>query len=628
MKTIPMLSITVLVAGTLFAQEPARRPSRPWKGSAILGNGQVCVVYSDDDRISTQTRHKGIQHFYFDDYTADYVASTAYELEGERSGPAVVRDSVGRASFFATSTRTLLPGRIMKEVRCFVHPRGAAVISLHVKGLTKPAACSYTTRFRKRIVTDRTTTLISLSTQGSVALAEWSNGVIVAAGTKRGQVNIDVSDSTVTIHGKVQVSTPTEVILVPARSVSEALATVRALRSLHDLYDTAARHWETWMTKGRLPFSGTDALRNRLYQDFFKQNLYAAYSASIRGQIPADITGQFTTNAMPQLYPRDAMMCARVFLLTGHYDAARTVIEFWLRSDIPRKSPGEFYARYDAYAKAVDAGSGARYDEPEWDSNGYLIQLLNDYHEKTGVWLADRAFLYELADFLVRRIDHWGLLYEGGIVEWTGYLPATNMICAAALGTAARVARDARDSLRAEIYANASEKISSSLHWMFDRKRMAYTAVRFHGIKAEDNRSISSPAADTLYLWDTSVNFGVLWGYPDHLELVRTNEFLEQNTVILGGGVQYFEAKDNAGLSAYGNDAFFFTTAAAAQYYARGGKPEPAKKHIDWMIRNANVYGLMPERIYRDESDCSPASPLSWCCGEFAAAVLAWSRIK
>jgi hypothetical protein len=35
----------------------------------------------------------------------------------------------------------------------------------------------------------------------------------------------------------------------------------------------------------------------------------------------------------------------------------------------------------------------------------------------------------------------------------------------------------------------------------------------------------------------------------------------------------------------------------------------------------------MPERIFLDESDCSPASPLSWCSAEFAAALLLWSRL-
>jgi GH15 family glucan-1,4-alpha-glucosidase len=90
--------------------------------------------------------------------------------------------------------------------------------------------------------------------------------------------------------------------------------------------------------------------------------------------------------------------------------------------------------------------------------------------------------------------------------------------------------------------------------------------------------------------------------------------------------MQYFDATNNAWLAGYCHDAFFFTTAAAAQYHARWGDARIARNHIEWMIKNANVYGLMPERIFLNQMDCSPASPLSWCCAEFVAALLAWSE--
>jgi GH15 family glucan-1,4-alpha-glucosidase len=100
----------------------------------------------------------------------------------------------------------------------------------------------------------------------------------------------------------------------------------------------------------------------------------------------------------------------------------------------------------------------------------------------------------------------------------------------------------------------------------------------------------------------------------------KTNIFYGLNTVKLKGGVQYFEAHD-PGLAAYGNDLFFFTTAARAQYLAMNGNISDSQKHINWMINNANIYGLMPERIYLNNQDCSDASPLSWCCAEFSVAL-------
>jgi GH15 family glucan-1,4-alpha-glucosidase len=348
-------------------------------------------------------------------------------------------------------------------------------------------------------------------------------------------------------------------------------------------------------------------------------------SANLNGQIPADSTGQFVTNNMPQLYPRDAMMCARVLLLTGHAREARQVIEFWANSQVPMKSPGEWYARYDAHGKPVDAGTGARFDEPEWDANGYFIYLVSKYHESQGVWLVDRALIDQLAGFLVRHIGENGLLEEGGIVEWTGYLPATNMICSAALRTAAAIARQSGAEDKARTYEEASRKIAAALPRMFDPARNTYADVRFSDKKGPNGESLPDRTGAKTYLWDTTANVGAIWGYPNHHELEMSNAFYVANTMKLGGGMQYFDTPD-AGLASYGHAVFFFTTAAASQYESLRGNKAAAKSYIDWMMRNANSYGLMPERIFLDESDSSPASPLSWCSAEFASALLLWSQ--
>ena len=184
---------------------------------------------------------------------------------------------------------------------------------------------------------------------------------------------------------------------------------------------------------------------------------------------------------------------------------------------------------------------------------------------------------------------------------------------------------DFGDKDKANEYLDAYSKISSSLTKMYDKKRETYASVRFTGVKSEDNRSLSERSGEKLYLWDTTVPFGILWGYPDHEKISKSVNFFENNTIKFGGGVQYFEAKDNAWLSGYGSGAFFFTTAALSEYFSMRNEREMAKKHLDWLVKNANSYGSMPERIYPDESDCAPASPLSWCSGEFALSVLKFS---
>ena len=259
---------------------------------------------------------------------------------------------------------------------------------------------------RKEIRTDHNISLASVLESENAAIATWSNGTVVAIAPKSPGAAISVTESTVSIEGRLSGrESGAEILLIPANSRDEALAKVRLFRAKADLEGAAGRYWNAWMDSGKLPLFKSGDPQAARYLEAFKRNLYCVKSAELNGRIPADITGQFVTNGMPQLYPRDAMMCARVLLLSGHAEEARQVIEFWAKPQVPMKTRGEWYARYDAHGKAVDAGSGARFDEPEWDSNGYYIYLLDQYHSTKGVWLADAKFLYELADFLVDHIS-------------------------------------------------------------------------------------------------------------------------------------------------------------------------------------------------------------------------------
>jgi len=610
-----------LTTGAARCGAEAELSPKRWQGSAILGNGTVCAVYSDDVRSISNAGRRGIQHFYYKDFTADYVHSTFFELldaEGRvcESDPARA-DSVTMENFHTTLTKAHLEGGTRVEIRAFAHPEDAIVLTYTVKGPPRDGSYRFWIRLPRRIVTNETIVLEDASKGRGRACFEWSDGTVLAVGTGSGKGRVQAEDLGVVIEGEVG-RKPVTIIITAADSERRALRKLRAVRGDEDPFEAASEYWEDWLARGTVP-----DFPKKKYLDAYLRNLSAVKASCLGGQIPADLTGQFLTHNMPQLYPRDALMCARVLMLTGHLEEAGDVLAFWGDSDVPMKSPGEWYARYDAHGTAVDAGSGARYNEPEWDSNGYYIQLADSYREETGDWLCDPEFLLDLTDFLIEHVDDNGLLFEGGIVEWSGYLPATNMTVAAALMTMSRIALSLGDFEGDVGYRQASERISGALGQMVDRKRGTYADVRPAGSRGAGKGSRDKTGV--VYLWDTSANFGVLWGYPDHGDLKQSNTFFAEHCVKLGGGMQYYDAKDED-LAGYGHDVFFFTTAAAAQYQARFGDPKRANLHIDWMMKNANVYGLMPERILLDGSDCSPASPLSWSCAEFVAALLEWAR--
>lgn len=597
-----------------------------WKGSAIIGGGDVCAVYSDDP--SNNTNSKGIQHFYYKDYIVDYISLTSFDLFDDNGAPyqKTKSNKVDIDDFFCAVTESYFADDVKHQTKCYALPQNAVVLSTELKGTKESISQKFQISFRKNFVSDHATNLVSLKIDEHQAVAEWSNGTVIVVAPKKNSNILEVHDSTLVIYQRVSGKKKNEIVILAAFGYEEAKSNLKKNFKQKNLYKSASAHWNKWLNSGRVPKFKKVNEETKQYLNFFKRNLYAVKSANLNGQIPADITGQFLTNNMPQLYPRDAMMSARVFLLTGHPEEAKQVIKFWARQDIPQKTDGEFYARYDANAKAVDGGGGARYDEPEWDANGYFIQLLKMYFDKTGEWLADKSTIYRAADFLVRSIDEEGFLYEGGIVEWTGYLPATNMVCAAGLKTASQIASKFGDKEKAKKYLSAYQTLSSSMKKLFDETRQTYTAIRYTTEKADGNRSISEKEGKKFFLWDTSIYYGIIWGYPDHKEFELSNKFLLGNTVTLGGGMQYFEAYDNGWLTEYGKDAFFFPSAASAQYNISKGNLKPAKIHIDWMINNSNSYGLMPERILTQKNIVSDASPLSWCNAEFALSVLLFSE--
>jgi len=606
---MPFVKLQIFILLILFSCSHPEKHNR-WKGYAIIGNGDLCAVYSDDDRLNKS----GIQHFYFKDYAADYIASSSWKVYLENGSEFIGTKSIGMVNFYTTSTKIKNESNTL-EFNSFALPENAIILSLKTSENITDLQFNLNINFRDSIITDKLIKMVSMKPQKNSIILEWDNNTNILIGSINNFNSIELQKSSLQIKGNLN-SSFIQIIIIASDSEEECLKTYKSYKKEKDLYQIANQHWNSWMNSGEVP-----EFDNEQYLDYYKRNLYAAKSANLNGMIPADITGQFVTNKMPQLYPRDAMMTARVFLKTGHLKEAKEIIEFWANQNIPRKSKGEWYARYDANGKTVDAGTGARYDEPEWDANGYFIQLLDMYHNHSGEWLVDSLQIYETADFLVSNLDKNNLLFEGGIIEWTGYLPATNMTAAAALKTASEIAYGFGNIQKSEMYKNASKKISDNLKFMFENKRNTYADVRFAGNKNVDNSSIQNTIGDTLYLWDTSSIFGILWGYPNHEAMQQTNDFYSKNTVKFDGGVQYFNAP-NQGLSAYGNDMFFFTTAARAQYLAMNKKIAESQKHIDWMINNSNIYGLMPERIYLNNQDCSDASPLSWCCAEFAVALL------
>lgn len=590
-----------------------------WPGHAIIGNGQYCAVYSEDSRINLNDGNKGIRHFYFRNYTSDYIKSAHYELFSKQA--AVFKDSVqpymadfytpaalhyrANTAIFNTSVRAGEFGLMMQFKPGEKYEKLTAIFKVVINEILPG---------QQNKVTE-----ISLNDPLG-AYVQWSDSVRIRFIGSSSYKAVLKGENIIEFMVTAENSTAFDMMIVPEIIGSPSKISTRGA------WNEASKYWNNWIKKGGLPYPKASNEQQKNYNEFYSRNLYVAYACCLNGHVPADVTGQFLTNGMPQLYPRDAMMVAMNLLEAGYHETAAEIMRFWSSDAIPQKSPGEFYARYDAYGKATNAGSGARYDEPEWDAGAYLIILNFEYHKLKGKWITNPDKIYQMADFIISSIDSTGLLYEGGIVEWTGYLPATNMLCAAALKRASEIAEMGKFTDLSLKYLKAFTELETNISRLFDTNRKLYAALRYHSVKADDNYSLVEKKGSVQYLWDVTSVFGIIWGFPDHNLMQDTYQYVKNN-LSHNGGVRYFEATDNNWLEAYGSDLFFFATAAWTKYAVMQQDIEFAKKSIDWMIAQSNIYGLMPERIHSDYSKTSEASPLSWGCAEFATSVKRASRI-
>jgi GH15 family glucan-1,4-alpha-glucosidase len=601
MKIFFLFSFLIIASFIFFLQtalgktnDKKEGPPKAYKGYMIIGNGNVCAAYSDDVRTSAS----GIQKLYYKNFTASYVRSSYLKISE-------LKNKIVLEEFFSATTNSKGKNENF-TLKTFITKDGVIVTRIFAD--TKEREISFSIVINDTIKTDK---LIILSFVPKYDFSinafsiEWHDGRKMLFASSEKSDNQMILKDEFLIQSKTNKNKYCDFYLLIGENKLELLRKLRAIRKDRDPLHTASKYWNSWIKSGLIPEFADDNV-----SDFYKRNLYAAYASNLNGMIPADITGQFVTNGMPQLYPRDALMTARAFINSNHISSAIKVLDFWEEKNIPRKTNGELYARYDAYGKAVDAGTGARFDVPEWDSNSYFTILTYLIWKKTGRIKKEHLESFKiLLDFLETKVDATGLVYEGGIIEWPGYLPATNMISISAFRKGAEICRSFKDFDRAKKYEIAARIIEANLFKMFDEEMKSFIDLR-----PKENEN-------SKYLWDTSVNFGLVWNYDINESMVRTNEFIWNNCRKLGNGIQYFDSP-NEGLAAYGHDLFFFTTSAAAQYYCKMKDKEKYFLLIKWMMQNSNVYRLMPERIYLSGEDCSPASPLSWCCAEFVNSLI------
>jgi len=214
-----MILFCLLMISTPTADAEERPMPRCWPGYAILGNGAVCAVYSDHPGPFKQSALRGIQHLYYRDFTADYVASTDLEVIGP-SGAVCPRDlplpdSVGMEDAYTAYAEHRISGLGEFEKRARAHPDEAILLNYRVPGIAPDHSFRFRARLLRRIHTDRIILLDRSEILPGGAVFTWTNGVSLAVGTHSGDGQASIDAMGLSISGPLESGAVTVGTFVP-----------------------------------------------------------------------------------------------------------------------------------------------------------------------------------------------------------------------------------------------------------------------------------------------------------------------------------------------------------------------------------------------------------------------------
>ncbi len=360
--------------------------------------------------------------------------------------------------------------------------------------------------------------------------------------------------------------------------------------SIETAKEAAKAYWKSYIDSGY-------TCENKTYQDIVNINQIAIKSATIKGFVPADLTGHYFSEGLPSYYARDSMMVARAFLLSGHLKEAKEVILYLLNRK--RKTSGEFYQRYNGIGVPSEGANNSVFHQ--LDSIGYFMKNIHDYYKITGELLITEKDIKSLMDALLNCEKKKGMVGpEGGVNEGVygpAFITSSNMFIYG--GVKASIALLEDEAYKTKIVAlnqNILEGIESTY---LESEGYQYGYVSYHD--------------DLVKKYDTPVYFGLLYGFENTENMKKTHQYLLKNAAYYENGIGYSEQE-------YHHGPWIFNTAACAEYAYLTGDLETYEKKYHWITEHSNRYGLMPEAISADDENYSFINPLIWPCAEFVSA--------
>jgi hypothetical protein len=284
------ISVLFLLAGCAPRdEEDITLDLKKYPGSAVVGNGEICVVYSDDQRVfdSAAPVPGGIRRYYHGDFDRNYIHGSMIEFLTDTGAVTMVQDTFGLAPFFSPY-RTGHSEFFDMESRIFMTEEGITVQRIEIKPRRDlDTFIRWTLNVPAEVGLEGETMVRGYDVLDDGLYIRYGNGLILSIGTygERNQFLYDrdngIASATAPLRLTAERDTTITFFVTSGYSDTEVITRLFAVDD-GDLFETASGQWMAWLDRDSRP-----AFPDDHYRDAYDRNRYALF-ASIRG---SDLAG-------------------------------------------------------------------------------------------------------------------------------------------------------------------------------------------------------------------------------------------------------------------------------------------------------------------------------------------------
>lgn len=297
MKTylfITFTAILILSGCTPAEKEILDFDLKKYPGAAVIGNGGVRVMYSDDERITGTTRpvSGGILHYYFENDTTSYIGGSTVTYKDDTGMLASSQDTFGLEPFFSPFQKISFENF---KSRHRIFATGEGIIVQQVTIQTESDLNTFVQWSLHTPVESGPLRMNATDIMEDGIYHRYNNNMILAfaATGDHSQYNFDRTEGITTITTPLRLKANSDTTLtffITAGTSDTDVITKMFAADRNDLFEEAKRHWNDWLATNDIPL-----FPHIRYEKSYKSNLYAVYASGVNDDSPLPETGQYNT---------------------------------------------------------------------------------------------------------------------------------------------------------------------------------------------------------------------------------------------------------------------------------------------------------------------------------------------